>query len=43
MANSKTPSVRSEHAPKVRDGLCRHIRCKGMLIHIDDDLTNQRS
>ena len=47
MANEKTPiirtTVRSEHSPKVRDGLCRHIRCKGMLIHIDDAPENASS
>ena len=47
MAENKTPvtgnSVRSEHSPKVRDGLCRHVRCKGMLIHIDDSLETSSS
>ena len=28
--------VISKESPRVRDGLCRRIRCKGMLIHIDD-------
>jgi hypothetical protein len=26
--------VRSQHEPRVRYGLCRHIRSKGMLVNI---------
>jgi hypothetical protein len=29
-------SIRSQYSPVVRDGLCRKIRSKGMLVHIDD-------
>jgi hypothetical protein len=34
MANVTT--IRSEHSPRIRDGLCRKIRAKGMLVHIDE-------
>jgi hypothetical protein len=27
---------RSAHSPVVRDGLCRHIRSKGMIVNIDE-------
>ena len=37
MANqNKEPVVRSKYSPKVRDGLCRHIRSKGMIVNIDE-------
>ena len=29
-------STKSKHSPIVRDGLCRHIRNKGMIIHMDE-------
>jgi hypothetical protein len=32
MANN----IRSQYSPVVRDGLCRKIRSKGMLVHIDE-------
>jgi hypothetical protein len=32
--------VRSQHAPVVRDGLCRHIRCKGMIINVGEKPEN---
>jgi hypothetical protein len=28
--------VRSKHEPRVRDGLCRNIRSKGMLVNIGE-------
>ncbi|HEY0712219.1 MAG TPA: hypothetical protein VGF45_06075 [Polyangia bacterium] len=31
-----TNAVRSAHSPRVRDGLCRHIRSKGMIINIGE-------
>jgi hypothetical protein len=49
-ANTSTATegdrVRSEHAPIIRDGLCRHIRCKGMLVNIGerpDSASSQRN
>jgi hypothetical protein len=29
-------NIRSQYSPVVRDGLCRMIRSKGMLVHIDE-------
>ena len=37
------PPGRSIHAPRVRDGLCRHIRSKGMIINIDEAPENGSS
>jgi hypothetical protein len=34
------PKRRSQHTPKVRDGLCRLIRSKGMLVNVGDDPAN---
>jgi hypothetical protein len=34
---------RSAHTPQVRDGLCRHIRSKGMLVNIGEPPENQSS
>ena len=34
MANANR--IRSAHEPRVRDGLCRHIRSKGMLVNIGE-------
>jgi hypothetical protein len=39
MANIQ--SVRSQYSPRVRDGLCRKIRSKGMIINIDESPENQ--
>ncbi len=39
-ANRPTPSV---HAPSVRDGLCRHVRSKGMIVNIDEDKNQDNS
>jgi hypothetical protein len=39
---SATPG-RSSHSPVVRDGLCRHIRSKGMIINIDEAPENASS
>jgi hypothetical protein len=36
----KSPRVRSKHEPQVRDGLCRHIRCKGMIVNMHEDPEN---
>ena len=37
MATSNTHrKMRSAHQPRVRDGLCRHIRAKGMLVNIGE-------
>ncbi|HEY0706824.1 MAG TPA: hypothetical protein VGG33_08510 [Polyangia bacterium] len=33
---SNTSAIRSAFSPRVRDGLCRHIRSKGMIINIDE-------
>lgn len=33
-------ATRSKHAPSVRDGLCRNIRSKGMVVNIGDDPKN---
>ena len=35
--------VRSVFAPRVRDGLCRRIRNKGMIIHMDEKPENASS
>lgn len=35
--------VRSAHSPRVRDGLCRHIRSKGMLVNIGERPENDSS
>jgi hypothetical protein len=43
MATSKTPRTRSEHEPRVRDGLCRHIRSKGMVLNMHESPENQSS
>jgi hypothetical protein len=40
MLKTKTPVVRSAHDPKVRDGLCRKIRSKGMIVNIDEKPEN---
>jgi len=40
MANSSKKSV---HQPHVRDGLCRHIRSKGMLVDIGEKPPNDAS
>lgn len=37
---SATPG-RSAYVPVVRDGLCRHIRSKGMIVNIDESPENQ--
>ena len=29
-------TVRSQYSPRVRDGLCRKIRAKGMIVNIDE-------
>ena len=36
-------NVRSAHEPRVRDGLCRHIRSKGMLVNIGERPENDSS
>jgi hypothetical protein len=44
MANDDAASNvigRSSHSPRVRDGLCRHIRSKGMLVNIDERPENK--
>jgi hypothetical protein len=38
--NNKEPVVRSKYSPRVRDGLCRHIRNKGMIVNIDESPEN---
>ncbi len=39
---SKMPrTVKSAHEPTVRDGLCRYIRSKGMIVNIDADPSAQ--
>jgi hypothetical protein len=35
--------VRSIHEPRVRYGLCRHIRSKGMLVNIGETPDNDSS
>ena len=32
--------VRSQHDPRVRDGLCRYIRSKGMIVNIGETPAN---
>jgi len=32
--------VRSQHDPRVRDGLCRYIRSKGMIVNIGEKPEN---
>ena len=32
--------VRSMYSPRVRDGLCRHLRNKGMIVNIDENPEN---
>ena len=32
---------RSVHSPRVRDGLCRQIRSKGMIVNIDESPENK--
>jgi hypothetical protein len=32
--------IRSVHSPRVRNGLCRHIRAKGMLVNIGETPEN---
>jgi hypothetical protein len=41
--NDASPNTvgRSIYAPRVRDGLCRHIRSKGMIVNIDESPENQ--
>ncbi len=34
---------KSIHAPTVRDGLCRHVRSKGMLVNIGEKPENDSS
>jgi hypothetical protein len=41
MSNVKKP--RSIHAPRVRDGLCRYIRSKGMIVNIGEKPENDSS
>jgi hypothetical protein len=36
MSNDPRDASRSRYAPHVRDGLCRHIRSKGMVLHVDE-------
>jgi hypothetical protein len=45
MANNKPPtnSVRSAYSPIVRDGLCRHVRSKGMMVNIAESPENDSS
>jgi hypothetical protein len=35
--------VRSQHDPRVRNGLCRYIRSKGMLVNIGEKPENDSS
>jgi hypothetical protein len=41
MAN--TQAIRSQYSPRIRDGLCRKIRAKGMLVHIDESPDKESS
>lgn len=49
MSKSATSSVKTQaaqasaHDPRVRDGLCRYIRSKGMIINLDERPENQSS
>jgi hypothetical protein len=38
--DQKPNNVRSKYSPRVRDGLCRKIRNKGMIVHIDESPEN---
>jgi hypothetical protein len=38
-----TKPPRSQHDPRVRYGLCRHIRSKGMIINIGEKPENDSS
>ena len=40
---STSTKVRSIHSPRVRNGLCRHIRSKGMLVNIGETPENDSS
>jgi hypothetical protein len=40
MSNQASDRVRSQYSPRVRDGLCRHLRNKGMIINIDESPEN---
>lgn len=35
--------IRSQYEPRVRDGLCRNVRSKGMLVNIDERPENDSS
>lgn len=39
-SNKIETAVRSEFSPRVRDGLCRHIRSKGMYVNIAESPEN---
>ena len=45
MANNNSSNVVgiSEHSPIVRDGLCRRLRSKGMIVNIDEKPENGSS
>ncbi len=44
MATSSNRGPKSSaHTPSVRDGLCRYIRSKGMVVNIDEDPAQDNS